>query len=81
MNMIWKWFIDSNHYKHFSACAIIALICGFVPSMITGLAVEYKDYSWGGEFDWSDIIADALGAILGTAIRFLILKDITRIIC
>lgn len=81
MKKLYNWFINSGHYKHFSFCAIIALICGFCPAMITGIAIEYKDKAWGGQFDWSDVLADTLGSIVGVSIRFIIINDLLRILC
>lgn len=76
-----NWIIASNHYKHILACFIIALLEGLIPAITVGIAVEYKDKLWGGKFDWNDIAADCIGAIIGAIVRFFILQDLTRVLC
>lgn len=81
MKKIIEWLKYSNNWKHLVACLLISIVCGFIPAMLVGIAVEIKDKSWGGQFDWSDIRTDLLGACIGTIIRFIIFNDIHRILC
>lgn len=47
---------------------IIALIA----TLIAACAVEYKDKSWGGKFDWLDIVATILVPVLVSIILFIV---------
>ena len=47
---------------------IIALIA----TLIAACAVEYKDKSWGGKFDWLDIVATILVPVLVSATLFIV---------
>lgn len=35
--------------------------------------MEFKDYQYGGKFDWLDIAATVLGGLIGQAIQVLII--------
>ncbi|MDE5734265.1 MAG: hypothetical protein K2H83_03880 [Duncaniella sp.] len=70
MKKIWRWFLDSNRHKHFigglaiGACAFSdygALYAG----TLTASALEFKDKTWGGEWDWTALGITVAGAILG----------------
>lgn len=70
---IMNWLTKSNRHKH--------ILYGFIGALIgtilftAGLAVgkEYADKSWGGKFDWLDILATLLGGIVGQSIHSTIL--------
>lgn len=53
---------------------IISAIIGSI-LLTTGLAFgkEYADKSWGGKFDWLDILATLLGGIVGQSIHSILL--------
>jgi len=70
---------------HFCVCMLLAMswgcmvihiqrykviACGFLFAMIIGLLKELYDSMTGGKFDWEDIIADFVGAIMGSAFMF-----------
>ena len=79
MKKIINWIIDSNHYKHIICVGLVAIIAYIMMllkcpiEIIVGGAVavslEYKDYAHGGKFDWQDIIASMIGAIIILIIR------------
>lgn len=72
---MFKWIKESNRWKHLIVGFIISLGFGFSSAAIAMLAVEWKDKSWGGEFDQLDIAAGLIGAVIGTFIRFIILYN------
>ena len=82
------WLGESNRIKHLIAGTIIGLVAGLDAGIIAGLAVEYKDWAYQGQsrnlspfekgsgWDWLDIAATSLGAVLGSLIRMFFFKTI-----
>lgn len=75
MEKIINWFKESNRYKHFlggigigilSSSVYCAALCGIGVAS----ALEFKDKSWGGKFDWIDWGLTVAGTAIGYAIRF-----------
>ena len=72
-----SWIAQSNRWKHLLCGFIIALIAGtawagFYAALAAGLACEYKDRSWGGKWDWLDVLCTAVGGALGAGVWLLI---------
>lgn len=44
------------------------LVGGAVPAMAVGLTKEWTDKSYGGKFDFADLLADIIGTIVGIAV-------------
>lgn len=82
------WLRESNRVKHFIAGAIIGFVAGLDAGIIAALAVEYKDWAHQGHskglnifqkgsgWDWLDIAATVIGAVLGSLVRMLFFKTI-----
>lgn len=52
--------------------ALYASLSGFIAAMGTGIGKEVGDYyAPGNKWDWLDIAADAIGAVIGCAIALL----------
>ena len=72
------WFGRSNRWKHF----IFAVPLGFVFTILCVLGcasgMEFKDYSWGGKWDWLDWTATMLGGLLGQAFQLVALWAILQ---
>ncbi len=68
-----SWITKSNRQKHFK----YAVLCGFVGTFLfalgVGMGMEYKDHVYGNKWDWLDLVATALGGLLGQAIQILVL--------
>ena len=69
---ILKKIIDEHWHLHFLACAVIVFLLSFlsvigavIVTLLIGVAKEVNDKFCGGDFDWTDIIADCLGIITG----------------
>lgn len=69
-----SWLKASNRWKHLAGAyaigvgsddAYCAAYCGF---LVTS-AMEYKDYAWGGRWDWIDWSLTIAGVALGFATR------------
>lgn len=63
--MLMKWIKESNRIKHFGyaiPCALVLTIL-FVAGLAAGM--EFKDRSYGGKWDWLDLLATLLGGLVG----------------
>lgn len=75
------WFMDSNRYKHFLGGMGIGLLsddvyCATLSGIGVASALEFKDWQWGGKWDWIDLSMTVLGTALGFGIRCLALAMI-----
>lgn len=80
MKKIIQWIKESNHYKHIICVGVVAIIAYIMQLLncpieiivggVAAVSLEYKDYAHGGKFDWQDIIASMIGAIIVLIIRF-----------
>ena len=73
-NLIQK--IGLDKLTHFFACAFIALAFGHLFHWITGALLTaclafLKEYLIDKTVDWKDLVADALGILLGIGILFI----------
>ena len=61
--------IGKDKWLHFAVCTVTSIIdTGFAIGLAIGK--EYGDSkAAGNKWDWMDILADAAGIVLGTAIR------------
>ena len=58
--------------KHFGACLVLAVICPIV-AVVVAVAKEVSDERTdGNHWCWKDIVADAVGVALGSAVHFLL---------
>lgn len=74
-----SWLKDSHHWQHIVVGLAIGIVSEdwystAVAAVPTASALEYKDKSWGGKWDWVDWGLTVGGAAVGHAIRVLILK-------
>lgn len=79
MNKIKDWFNKSNRWKHLVDGVIIGLgsddlYCAGYTGIGVASALEFKDKSWGGKWDWIDWSLTISGVIIGYSIRVLIHK-------
>lgn len=85
---IFGWLCKSNRIKHLICGFIIGLSCGLDAGLVAGLAVEYKDWAYQGKskglnpfqkgsgWDWLDVAATSIGAVLGSLVRLLVIGRI-----
>ena len=68
-----SWLTESNRQKHFWYAVPIGLIFTILAVIGCAFGMEFKDYQYGGKFDWLDISATLLGGLIGQAIQVLII--------
>ena len=73
-----SWITDSHRWQHLVGGIVIGLLslgCWYT-ALLAGLgiasALEFKDRSWGGRWDWIDWIMTIAGVALGYGIVFTI---------
>ena len=73
------WLKESNRPKHL----LYAIPAGFIGTIlfVVGLAIgmEFKDYQYGGKFDWMDIAATLIGGTIGQLLQFILLYTIIHL--
>jgi hypothetical protein len=78
MKKVIDWLKESNRWKHLLAGIIIGLLAnGWYCAELVGIGVactcEFKDKSWGGKWDWIDLIITIVGVNIGYTIRYFLL--------
>lgn len=67
-----EWLNISDMGLHVLACFLFAAVLGWGGGVGAGIAAEYKDYAWGGKWDWDDLAADLAGVIIGAVAHFML---------
>lgn len=73
-----SWITDSHRWQHLMGGIVIGLLsigCWYT-ALLAGVgiasALEFKDKSWGGRWDWIDWIMTIAGVAVGFGISFTI---------
>lgn len=61
-----------DKFKHFGVCLVLAFLCPLA-AIVAAVSKEIHDRKTGGHFCWWDILADALGVIVGTTFHAVII--------
>ena len=71
-----SWLSESHRWQHLLGGTLIGLLsigC-WIAAVLSGVgiasALEFKDKSWGGRWDWIDWICTIAGAAIGFGISF-----------
>lgn len=67
------WLKESNRPKHFLYAIPIALVFTILAVLGCAFGMEFKDYQYGGKFDWLDIVATMLGGLIGQLLQIAII--------
>lgn len=78
MDEIIDFFNTSHHFEHLGLGFLLGLFsdtfyCAEFSSICVGSALEVKDYKWGGEFDFIDLLLVILGGNVGFILRTLMI--------
>lgn len=68
-----KWILESNRWKHLVGGFVLGLFLTFLCALGCGGGMEFKDWQWGGKWDWLDFAATILGGIAGQALQLWII--------
>lgn len=64
-----SWINESNRIAHLK-CGIAAALFGTIMCSIgAAIGAEFKDFQYGGKFDFLDILATILGGVIGQIIQ------------
>ena len=69
-----NWFTESHRWQHLVGGIVIGILSlgNWYTAAVTGIgiasALEFKDNSWGGRWDWLDWIITIAGVLIGFAI-------------
>lgn len=67
-----SWLTESNRQKHFWYAVPIGLVFTILAVIGCAFGMEFKDYQYGGKFDWLDISATLLGGLIGQVVQIII---------
>ena len=59
--------------KHFGVCLVLAVICPIVAVAVAVAKEVHDHYQPNNHWCWKDILADAVGVVLGTVVHLLLL--------
>lgn len=68
-----KWILESNRWKHLIGGFVLGLFLTFLCALGCGGGMEFKDWQWGGKWDWLDFAATILGGLVGQALQLWII--------
>ena len=63
------WLKESNRPAHVKYGAISSFIGTILFASGLAVGMEFKDYKYGNKFDWLDIAATEIGAVIGQALQ------------
>ena len=70
------WLQDSNRQKHFLYAIPAATTLTILFALGLAFGMEFKDREYSNKWDWLDILATALGGLIGQIIQILIILAI-----
>lgn len=71
-----NWIKESNRLKHLLYAIPIGLIFTILAVLGCAFGMEFKDYQYGGKFDWLDITATMIGGAIGQLIQIILIFNI-----
>ena len=77
MKKIFAWLKQSNRLRHLAGGYAIGVCsdsayCGMYAGVIAASSLEFKDKSWGGEWDWIDWVCTVLGGIIAMSLWLIV---------
>jgi len=62
-------FEDKTRWQHFAWAIPIGVVFTILCVLGVATAMEFKDYMWGGKWDWKDWFCTMLGGVVGQMIQ------------
>lgn len=69
---MFKWFVESNRYKHFLYAIPIGMVFSCLCTLGLASGMEFKDKMYGNKWDWIDWLCTVIGGIIGNLISILV---------
>ena len=66
-------FEDKTRWQHFGYAIPLGLVLSILCVVGVAFALEFKDYQWGGKWDWKDLACTILGGLVGQGLQVLLL--------
>lgn len=73
MKKIINWLKSSSHYKHIIVAAAVAFVFTFAVAMPCAVTWELCQKRDLDVFEWDDVLASAIGAVLGQIAQLLVI--------
>ena len=71
-------FEDKSRWQHFSYAICLGFFLTILCVLGAAFALEFKDYQWGGKWDWKDLTCTLLGGIIGQILQILLFITIFK---
>lgn len=68
-----SWITESNRDKHLLYAIPIGFIFTILAVLGCAFGMEFKDKSWGGKFDWLDLVATMIGGVIGQLLQIVVI--------
>ena len=65
-------FEDKTRWQHFAYAIPLGLVLTILCVIGVAFALEFKDYQWGGKWDWKDLACTVLGGLVGQGLQVLL---------
>jgi len=65
-------FEDKTRWQHFGWAIPIGVVFTILCVLGVATAMEFKDYKWGGKWDWKDWFCTMLGGLIGQLIQLVL---------
>ena len=62
-------FEDKTRWQHFGYAIPIGFVFTILCVLGVATALEFKDWKWGGKWDWCDWTCTMLGGLVGQALQ------------
>lgn len=77
MKNIRQWFKTSSRDKHAIVAGFVATVFTIIGAMIAAFSWELSQKRCGAKFEWGDIAASAIGAVVGQAVQISIVYGLS----
>lgn len=66
------WLMESNRWKHLLGGFVLGMLLTVLCALGCAGGMEYKDYAWGGKWDWIDFGCTVVGGLVGQGVQCLL---------
>lgn len=78
MKKLWNWLKESNRWQHILISVMIGLLFNnligtAICALLVASALEYKDKTYGGKWDWIDLTLTIVPALVINGLKMLVM--------